>query len=199
MPLENAPGSHFAYSNFGYCLLGRVIEAVSNVSYEKFVQQNILKKIGAKGSCTVGSGARYYTAKHGGEGDWTLRPAMDSKADFDLVARMDAHGGWLLSASDLVKFSQAIEDGTLLNKASRAALVTPAKGGYAMGCIVSGHARFHGGSLVGEASILVRTSQHGGMSWALIMNSHNEADFPFQKLDPFARECVGDVLAMMRS
>jgi CubicO group peptidase (beta-lactamase class C family) len=41
-PLANPPGTNFAYSNFGYCILGRVIEAVTGQSYENWVRDNIL-------------------------------------------------------------------------------------------------------------------------------------------------------------
>ncbi len=41
-PLDFAPGTAYAYSNFGYCVLGRVIEAVSGKPYHEFVRQKIL-------------------------------------------------------------------------------------------------------------------------------------------------------------
>src|ERR1700729_311506 len=34
LPLTNPPGTHWAYSNFGYCILGRVIEQVTGQTYE---------------------------------------------------------------------------------------------------------------------------------------------------------------------
>ncbi len=37
---------HFKYSNFAYSYLGQVIEAVSGISYEEFVLNNIIKKLG---------------------------------------------------------------------------------------------------------------------------------------------------------
>ena len=40
------PGSYYAYSNFGYHLLGRVIEKLSGISYESYVQENVLKQCG---------------------------------------------------------------------------------------------------------------------------------------------------------
>src|ERR1700679_3066578 len=41
-PLTNQPGTHWAYSNFGYCILGRVIEQVTNQPYDAYVKANIL-------------------------------------------------------------------------------------------------------------------------------------------------------------
>src|SRR5690606_19569329 len=45
--LKNSPGDAYAYSNFGYCVLGRVIETVTGQPYEKYVMANILKPAGA--------------------------------------------------------------------------------------------------------------------------------------------------------
>jgi N-acyl-D-amino-acid deacylase len=44
--LDFDPGKCYAYSNFGYCVLGRVIEKITGSSYEKFVQRNVLAPIG---------------------------------------------------------------------------------------------------------------------------------------------------------
>ena len=40
----DTPGSKWQMSSFGYVLLGRVIEKLSNMTYEKYVKQNVLKK-----------------------------------------------------------------------------------------------------------------------------------------------------------
>jgi CubicO group peptidase (beta-lactamase class C family) len=45
-PLDFDPGSRHAYSNFGYCLLGRVIERVSGNAYDSYVQQDVLGPLG---------------------------------------------------------------------------------------------------------------------------------------------------------
>jgi D-alanyl-D-alanine carboxypeptidase len=41
------PNTRFAYSNLGYVLLGRVIEQVSDHSYEQYVTGNILEPLGS--------------------------------------------------------------------------------------------------------------------------------------------------------
>ena len=40
--LDFAPGQRHAYSNVGYCILGRVIERASGVGYEAFVRERVL-------------------------------------------------------------------------------------------------------------------------------------------------------------
>ena len=44
----DTPGSKWQLSSFGYVLLGRVIEKLSNMTYEKYVRKNVLQKCNAK-------------------------------------------------------------------------------------------------------------------------------------------------------
>src|SRR6266704_1402812 len=44
--LDHPPGTTTVQSNFGYCLLGRIIEAVTGMSYEKVVKANVLAPAG---------------------------------------------------------------------------------------------------------------------------------------------------------
>jgi WD40 repeat protein/CubicO group peptidase (beta-lactamase class C family) len=52
-PLQFAPGSRTVYSNFGYCVLGRVIEKVSGQGYLEYVRKEVLAPAGVK-SVTLG-------------------------------------------------------------------------------------------------------------------------------------------------
>ena len=45
--LDFAPGERFAYSNIGYCILGRVVERVTGVTYETHVRRHVLGPVGA--------------------------------------------------------------------------------------------------------------------------------------------------------
>ncbi len=47
-PLDFDPGVRYAYSNFGYCILGRLIEKASGQDYENFVRKEILTPLGMK-------------------------------------------------------------------------------------------------------------------------------------------------------
>src|SRR5262245_21196197 len=44
-PLDFDPGTRYAYSNFGYCVLGRLIEKMAGTSCPTFVQQRVLAPI----------------------------------------------------------------------------------------------------------------------------------------------------------
>jgi hypothetical protein len=45
-----APYTNVVYSNIGISILGMVIEAVSGMAYEEFVQQQILEPLGLNGT-----------------------------------------------------------------------------------------------------------------------------------------------------
>jgi len=118
--LDFDPGERYAYSNFGYCVLGRAIEKVTGQAYEKFVQEEILAPAGIKrmriGASLDGKQApgevRYYTS-----GDRRTRNVFPIEptevpwpyGGFHLEA-MDAHGGWIASAVDLARFAAALDD-----------------------------------------------------------------------------------------
>ncbi len=54
-PLKFQPGTTHQYSNYGFESLGRVIEVVSGVTYDKYVQERILGPLGMKDSFFVAS------------------------------------------------------------------------------------------------------------------------------------------------
>lgn len=122
-PLDFAPGERYAYSNFGYCLLGRAIEERSGTSYEKFVQQELFAPLGIRAPQIGGSLASeqaakevcYYTVN-----DAQAMPVVGPHAG-DETPRvplayggwnhhaLDAHGGWIASCEDLVRFAAAFD------------------------------------------------------------------------------------------
>jgi CubicO group peptidase (beta-lactamase class C family) len=115
-PLQFAPGSKHVYSNFGYCVLGRAIEKVTGRSYTDYVRVEVLAPAGVTGitlGCTLPAdrapGEPFYADP--GRGRSTLRPGAAETVPapdgtFYLEA-MDAHGGLIGSAVDVVRFLQA--------------------------------------------------------------------------------------------
>jgi len=118
--LDFDPGERYAYSNYGYCVLGRVIEAVTGRSYERYVQEQVLAPLGIRAMrvgktrlqdrCVPdevtyhapGRGVSVFAADLG-------QPVPHPYGAFCLEA-MDAHGGWLASAVDLARFAVAFDD-----------------------------------------------------------------------------------------
>ncbi len=117
--LDFTPGERFAYSNFGYCLLGRVIEKVTEQNYEAFVKESVLAPLDIHqmrlGHSRLEARAigevRYYEA---GKGKSVFQADLDQDVPepygpFNLES-MDAHGGWLASAVDIARFASALDD-----------------------------------------------------------------------------------------
>ncbi|HVI48086.1 MAG TPA: serine hydrolase domain-containing protein [Chitinophaga sp.] len=181
-PLINKPGAVYAYSNFGYCLLGRVIEKISGMSYEQYVKANVLAPLGIHdmqiGGNTLADkkdGEVKYYGQHG-----------ENPYGFDLV-RMDAHGGWVASATDMAKFLAAIDGFStfpdIISAASIKALTTAstANPSYALGLAVNAyHNWWHVGSLPGTASEIIRSAK--GFNWVLLCNTRTDKAF-FNDLD----------------
>jgi CubicO group peptidase (beta-lactamase class C family) len=189
-PLDFDPGSKSVYSNFGYCILGRVIEHAGGRPYDQYVQEEILRPVGItrmRLGATLDSGriegeSRYYTPESGGPSVFD-NPGGRTENPYGswCLESMDAHGGWIASAPDLVRFAIAIaEPGRILSKESIDAmwsrppyLNAGEKAFYALGWNVrlegaTIDAR-HNGSLPGTSTMLVRRTD--GLAWAVLFNT----------------------------
>ncbi|MBS1859792.1 MAG: serine hydrolase, partial [Acidobacteria bacterium] len=138
-PLQFDPGTKYGYSNFGYAVLGRIIERVTGMSYEQYVRTNVLAPMGISGmriGQTLPQGQQPNEVKY-----YPLDPAPsvfpDSPANATwpyggwYMESMDAHGGWIASAIDYARFVNAIDGrrGTaFLSRSSVAALTAKPAG-----------------------------------------------------------------------
>jgi N-acyl-D-amino-acid deacylase len=204
-PLDFTPGKQYVYSNFGYCVLGRVIEKVSGRSYEDYVRKAILTPLGMKhtrlGKTLPGQRApgevKYYDAGH--RGPAVVGPDLGKKVPTPYgtwyIEAMDAHGGWVSSAPDLLRFACSFDRTAphkLLGPADVKLAFARPKGPagydlngsprdvyYGLGWDVTPDGKngaintWHTGSLDGTAALLVR--RHDGLSWAVLFNAMNNA------------------------
>lgn len=118
-PLTYSPGSTTCYSNFGYCVLGRVIEQASGMHYADYVNRAVLEPAGVL-HMQLGHSLRDQRA----DGEVRYYDFMDAPfatsvfpggarvpwpyGGFYLEA-MDAHGGWLASSVDMLRVQLAID------------------------------------------------------------------------------------------
>ena len=197
--LDFDPGERYAYSNFGYCLLGRVIEKVTGKTYETYVKEKVLAPIGIT---TMRIGAthlegraknevRYYQP---GTGKSVFQETLDREVPWQYGAwhleAMDSHGGWIATATDLAKFAAAFDDPrhcAILSAESIELMFerppglagykddgTPEDKFYSLGWInrVVDDGKlnhWHTGSLSGTATILIR--RHDGKNFAALLNT----------------------------
>jgi CubicO group peptidase (beta-lactamase class C family) len=152
---EFAAGSRWQYSNYGFLLLGALIEKVSGQSYYDYVRDHIYKPAGMTGTASepeeqvVADRSLGYT-RFGGAG---LRPNTDT-----LPYRGTSAGGGYSTVEDLLKFATALQTHKLLNAQSTEMLTTgkadtPTGGKYAYGfqdAMINGARCFgHGGGAPG--------------------------------------------------
>ena len=206
--LDFAPGERFAYSNIGYCILGRVVERVAGTRYESYVRERILGPAGAtrmKLGRTLDAAdgeVTYYDAEPKqvtsmpGLG---LRTAPRPYGAFAMET-MDSYGGWIGAPIDYLRFLLAIDGWrgrALLTKGMSAQMAittrlssdveadddSGASGArYGLGLRLTnsrgGVNRWHSGSLPGTSTLAIRTAD--GFAWVVAFNSRPKERIAFR-------------------
>jgi CubicO group peptidase (beta-lactamase class C family) len=195
--LDFTPGTLYDYSNYGYLLLGRIIEAVTGMSYSAYMQKYVFDALNIN-RIKLGSSlfeqrqtseVAYYTSdphlypnvrQPGGPAN-----AMLPYGNFN-IENMDSHGGWLASAVDMARFMTAFDSTggyPLLNPATISQIFAiPATGiqpdgswygcGWAARYAGSGLNTWHNGSLPGTTTLMVR--RFDGLNWAVLFNQRDD-------------------------
>ena len=179
------PGSIYAYSNFGYCLLGRIIEACGFIAYPAYIQSQIMPLCDVQTVALAGD----TLAERQRDEVVYYKSSGASSGPYDIpVARMDSHGGLISSAIDVVRFAihldglPAVPD--ILSSASIASMTTPTSGRYAKGWAVDRRSvvsatgtstihtyKNHNGLLPGTVAWIVNRDDN--LSWAALVNAGN--------------------------
>jgi N-acyl-D-amino-acid deacylase len=195
--LDFDPGTRSVYSNFGYCILGRVIEKVTAQPYEDYVRKNVLAPMGIE---RMRIGGALFSGRAPGEVKYydypdarlassifpdSPGPVPSPYGAYDMRT-LDSHGGWIASAMDLVRFVDSVDgrgrpaflrQSTIRQMLARPAAPIAQPGDatfYAMGWRVRPVGAkdanwWHGGSLPGTTTFMARLTE-SGMSWAAVMN-----------------------------
>ena len=116
-PLQFDPGTRFAYCNFGFIVLARIIERVTGMSYEQYVRTNVLAPMGItemRIGQTLVEGRRAGEVKYYADGGTlSVLPFVPGTVPWPYGGwqqeTTDAAGGWVASAIDYAKFVNAID------------------------------------------------------------------------------------------
>ena len=204
IPLDFDPGTDEKYSNFGYIVLGEVIERASGQSYERYVRDNVLVPAGAGNVRLHPPGGRYFKNEAhrylAGAGEEQEIPAWQQKYS-------DAAGGWTASAVDMARLLTAL-DGTrgkplLVEKTLQLMIqpppppLKPREDGTFVGLGwdtvgVTGDNRYglyKDGSWLGMRAFMKR--KPNGVSWVLLFNASMNPDTTDTKT-------VGDAVHQIR-
>lgn len=184
--LPYRPGTRFNYSNFGYTLLGRVVEEVTGDDYEDWVQDEILEPNGINKMRIAGSfekdrvknEVKYYDYSvdneqlaFNGSGKKVYKPY-----GADDIEMLGPAGGWLATGVDLMRvlvlvdgYSKRYEDilsADLINKMVNGVGGVQRPLGWRS---VKGQHWWRTGTLSGTSALLTRDTN--GYSWVIIANT----------------------------
>ena len=173
------PGSYWQYSNFGYCVLGRIIAKKTGMSYEEYVKKHILKPCGITdmriGPLTKKKRAYREVVYYSKDKPYELR-----------TDKMDAHGGWIASPVDMMRFIVRVDGEPSKKDILKKSTVTtmssksPNSANYGKGWFISGNNWTHGGVMTGTNAVLKK--KDNGISYIFLTN-FREGDKPSHRGD----------------
>ena len=115
-PVAFRPGDDFEYSNTGYALLEVVLTRVSGQSYPDFMKVEIFDRLGMADSSAFNLSSRECSLQQRVFGCRTTLAGFGNRELFDLnfLDGVYGDGGIYSSARDLVRWDQALRDGSLI-------------------------------------------------------------------------------------
>ena len=184
-PVPYQPGTRYDYSNFGFCLLGKVIEAVSGETYERYVQNELFAPLSIYSMRLAKNRpeerfedeVRYYDLSPN-----NIRPSIYGTGEvvpntysFNVEA-LGAAGGWVATPTDLLRFLVAV-DGLksapdILSNESLLTMINPPSGRpYGWRGASIGGTWWRTGTLAGTSALMKRFEN--GVSWVVLTNTSN--------------------------
>lgn len=158
-PVGFEPGSRMEYSNYGFILLGRIIELVSGEPYEAYVHKHIYVPAGMT---RTDSRPEVERVEGRAVGYKRTESGLAPNTDFMPWSGTSAGGGYS-TVGDLLRFAEALQDGKLLSPALLKEAITggAANPEYGLGFYVLPEGAYgHGGGapgINGELHILPRS------------------------------------------
>lgn len=115
------PGTRYAYSSFGYNLIGAVLEAVSGIAFPDLMRREVLEPLAMSATRPDTKGEAIPKRAH----NYVVGTAGATDApDDDLSGRLPS-GGFLSSTDDLAKFGRSIFSPGRLTAQSIEMMLTP--------------------------------------------------------------------------
>ena len=131
-PVNFAPGQKWAWSPTGYVLLGSIIEKVSRMPYNDFIEKNILKPLNLhytkliKGIPSLKAHDAAYA--EGIYSDYVIATEIDTTQgppDYTITYGTSGDAGINSTTGDLFLFDRALKNNTLLTAASQKEMFSP--------------------------------------------------------------------------
>jgi CubicO group peptidase (beta-lactamase class C family) len=190
IPFSNVPGVAYEYSNYGFAILGRIVQNISGMPYARYIAERVLRPLGMTSTTMQARDVPRQRLALGyrlQDGAWLEEPALPDGS-------FGAMGGMLTSSADLSRWVALMLDAwpprdgaespvlkrSSLREMQQVARFAPAtasfdastnmlsmtSGGYAYGLRVSqtcafGHSVAHSGGLPGFGSQMRWLPEHG--------------------------------------
>jgi CubicO group peptidase (beta-lactamase class C family) len=110
------PGSRFAYLNEGYTILGKIIEKVSNMKYEMYIEEKIFKPLGMERSTF--DEERYWNDPDAATGYIPVfkEDKLEAKPSSQMFSKFaNAAGGIMSSLNEQTRYLRAMMNGGIFN------------------------------------------------------------------------------------
>jgi CubicO group peptidase (beta-lactamase class C family) len=150
-PFAFVPGEAEVYSNSGYFLLGLVIEKVSGLPYEQYVQRNLFDRAGMPDSRYCSNSTIVARRAHG----YDFAAGRLKLAGYTDFTWPYAAGSLCSTAGDLVAWTRALHGGAVLGAAAYRELITP-------GTLTDGTPLRYAKGIVADSIYGHRAIHHGG-------------------------------------
>lgn len=159
-PLNFNTGTKFEYSNSNYILLGYIIEKVSGMKYENYLEKNIFKPLDLNNTGFINNKS---AIKNGANGyNVILLKTKDYYKAIDTSSPFAYSAGSMYSTiEDLYKWSNALYTEKLIKKESLNKMFTPYLSNYGFGWLIGKSSDgskivWHGGGIQGYSSLIAR-------------------------------------------
>ncbi|CAN5446727.1 N/A [soil metagenome] len=162
IPFDFKPGAQFLYNNSGYHLLGMIIEKVSGVTYEQFIQKNIFAPLGMQQSYYLSNEPIILKRASG----YAATESGFRNADYLSMTQPYAAGALGSTIDDLVLWDCAVREHRLVSAATQALMFTPVQltdkktenygYGWALGDYRGHHFAHHGGGINGFSTFIAQ-------------------------------------------
>ncbi|MBL8173685.1 MAG: beta-lactamase family protein [Bryobacterales bacterium] len=187
LTLDFEPGTKFVYSNFGYVLLGRIVEQVTGESYAEWTAAHVLgcrgRQAGTLREERMEGEVEYFDWPGAPKGLSVFSPRpelVERPYGAFSIALQDAAAGWVLSAPEAARFLWRLSQGRIvkqemleemMRRPGYAAPDSEAWYGLGVNVIVmeGGVALQHAGAFPGTVTDVAQLP--GGFTYAALFNS----------------------------
>jgi D-alanyl-D-alanine carboxypeptidase len=178
--LVAAPGTRYIYSNLGYCLLGLLIEQVTDRPYEVAVRKRLLEPLGITGMRTAETvDPDPAEVQH---------PSVPTRNYMEVLA---AAGAWVATPADLVKVVDSLDPAKpgwhplsrrilelMRRPARKVRYAHPDDHWYGLGLIVSTDGSFgHTGTIENTHAMVI--ARPDGVTWSVLVSG----EYPWETDD----------------